>query len=516
MISENKQNWIILGLLVLGALLRIHLYVIGRGLWLDEAMVAVGILRLDLPMITDVLDYRQQAPVGYVLLVKLATVLFGDGPQALRLPALLAGLGVLPLVWYGVRKLRLRFGAQLLVLGLVTVNPYLIYYSNEVKQYSFDALFAAAVLAVFVSDTRWRYLLLLALVTVGLYFSHPLVFVAAAAIVAEWQRGGVGDMRHFFRRILPMGLLFMLFFIAHYFLFVRQSIDAYHTHWYTMNYHREFFMPLNIWNTETLLWYPRTATRFMTHLLYFHLPLFGWVVLFAGATHALLKKGWRPVAVFLILSFGFAAAASSLQLYTLKTPRMMLYGASFMALLVGFGAHAFLQWAEVSVIRVFGPPPRSDLWTRFRTRLQRPLLLGAVAALFVIGVLAPLGVRAWRMLDWQRYGYREEIREVFPRWHREQREGDGTYVHYRVEPIVRYNCVRVGRIPDYPVHDHIPDEHLADSVLTSVGKRGWAFFSGTDFAYRRIEDALNAEYRIRYYWSHDSSAVLLRMEAREE
>ncbi len=491
--TDIQKRWILLGVIVLGTVLRLQLYFIGRGLWLDEAMLAVGIIRYPLPMISHLLDYRQQAAVGYVLLTKLASVLFGDGPMALRLPSILPGLALLPLIVYIVRRLDLRFSAQLLGVVLVAFNPYLISYANEVKQYSLDALMAAAVFGVFVSDGRWRTPGLVLLLTAGVFFSHPLVFVAAAALVAEWIRLGVRDGRMLFRRILPMGALLLLFFAAHYFLFVRQSIDAYHEHWYTMNYHRDFFMPLTFWKLETLLWFPRSATRFMTHLMYFHLPLVGLLLLGAGVIHGLRSSKLRASTVLLVLSIVFAALASSLQLYTLKTPRMMLYAMPLMAVLFAFGLQAVLRMEKA-----------------------RMFVQAATVLVFAVAVLPPLGIRAWRMTDTLRYGYREEVREVFPIWMQEKRPGDGTYVHYRVQPIVHYNCIRTGTVRDYPVHDYIPDEHLADSLIATVGVRGWAFFSNTDLAYQRIQGTLDARYRIRYSWSHDSSAVLLRLEANEE
>lgn len=516
MTIHHPRDWIIPALLLLGVGLRVHLFVLDRGLWLDEAMVAVGIVRLDWAMITDVLDYGQQAPFGYVMLVELSTRVFGEGPMALRLPALLAGLGVLPLAWQAVRSLRLAFGAQVLAVALVSVNPYLIYYANEVKQYSSDAFFSLALIVVFLlRDGPGRTVLLALLLTVGLFFSHPLIFTAAAVLIAEWMRRGPRNGRALLRHILPLGFLVLLFFSAHYFLFVRQSIAAYHDHWFTMNYHREFFMPLDFWNPDTILWYPRMALRFMTHLQYFHVPVFGWLVLSVGVVAGLWRSRWRAVTIAVLLAFVFAGVASALQLYTLKTPRMMLYAMPFMALLLALGVHVLLTRADTPQVRVFGPSSRFRILASFRDRYQRPVLLLTVTLVFAIGVLAPLVVRAWRMLDQRRYGYREEIAEVFPIWQERRAAGDGTYVHYRVQPIVHYHCLRAGMARPYPVHDHIPGAQFADTLITTVGPRGWAFFSTTDLAYRGIIDRLEREYRINALWSHDSSAVLLRLEAVE-
>src|SRR4029453_15341079 len=88
------------------------------------------------------LHLGQAAPPGYLFLVQLTTSLLGISEPALRLPALVAGILMLPLAWLAARRV-LPHRAALLALALLALSPLLIYYSNEVKPYAFDGMVAA-------------------------------------------------------------------------------------------------------------------------------------------------------------------------------------------------------------------------------------------------------------------------------------------------------------------------------------------------------------------------------------
>ncbi len=84
-------------LVALGIILRLRQYLANRSLWLDEAMLALNIIHKDFGELVGKLDYEQGAPLGFILLEKLAATLIGDGERALRLLPLLAGCASLVL-----------------------------------------------------------------------------------------------------------------------------------------------------------------------------------------------------------------------------------------------------------------------------------------------------------------------------------------------------------------------------------------------------------------------------------
>jgi NADH:ubiquinone oxidoreductase subunit K len=130
-------RWAPLVFLGLGVAARIRQWLGDRSLWLDEVLVADNIVHRGFWQLTEPLAHYQVAPVLWLELERLATVLFGTGERALRLVPLLAGLLTLGLAWVVARRLLPEVLVPVALL-LVCLHPALIYYSNEVKQYSTD------------------------------------------------------------------------------------------------------------------------------------------------------------------------------------------------------------------------------------------------------------------------------------------------------------------------------------------------------------------------------------------
>lgn len=174
---------------VCGGMFRLYEYFAGRSLWLDEASIALNILRRGYLDLLTPLQYRQAAPVGWLWAEKLATQLFGPSEVALRLIPFLAGIACLPIVYQIGREIQV--GNRGKVIGLFAMvlfafSPKLIYYASEVKQYSSDALCACLVLwsSLRVINERkhaWR----VAFITfpLCLIFSHPSLFTLGGAML---------------------------------------------------------------------------------------------------------------------------------------------------------------------------------------------------------------------------------------------------------------------------------------------------------------------------------------------
>src|SRR5437667_9329062 len=92
--------WVLIGLWVL---LRIGRYADNRSLWLDEVFLANNLIHRSFAELFRPLDYRQGAPILFLLLSKLSITIFGNSEYALRLVALISGLATLP-VLYSVAK----------------------------------------------------------------------------------------------------------------------------------------------------------------------------------------------------------------------------------------------------------------------------------------------------------------------------------------------------------------------------------------------------------------------------
>ncbi len=126
-------------LILLGITIRIYHYLINRSLWLDEAMLSNNIIARNFAGLLEPLDSRQIAPIGFLYVQKIFTILFGENEYALRLLPLLCG--ILSVIFFYL-LLKQVTNEKIVLLGLIffVFGRYLLYYSNEAKQYNLDLL----------------------------------------------------------------------------------------------------------------------------------------------------------------------------------------------------------------------------------------------------------------------------------------------------------------------------------------------------------------------------------------
>jgi len=327
-------------LIALGILLRLRQYLANRSLWLDEAMLALNILHKNLWGLFGKLDYDQGAPLGFLLIEKLAATLFGDGERALRLLPLLAGCASLVLFYFLARDI-LNPPGLLLALAILTFGRHAIYYSSEVKQYSLDS---AIVLALFFlgarlfrpEQTRGAYWILLIAGILAPWFSHPAIFALAAI-------GGVSVLQNIRRwptllATFGLGSAWLISFSILYLV----NLRALAQNRFLFDFWADFFMPLS-WQTPAWIYsilkgalynpgglttfVPRDNT-FINNLL-LTLPF----ILFVIGLLFLLRQNWRYGALFGLTMFA-ALAASALGKYPFGG-RMILFLVPTFALLIG-------------------------------------------------------------------------------------------------------------------------------------------------------------------------------------
>ena len=136
-------NRIAMTLVSLAAALRIALWLQQRSLWIDEARLSLNIASRSYLGLLPPLDYDQTAPLFYLWVERAMVALFGVSEAALRLPALVAGIATVALVYCVAGRLFGR-GAALLATAMAAVSPTLIYFSSEAKQYTVEACVSCA------------------------------------------------------------------------------------------------------------------------------------------------------------------------------------------------------------------------------------------------------------------------------------------------------------------------------------------------------------------------------------
>ncbi len=437
--------WLIIGL---GSILRVAQYLSGRSLWLDEAKLALNIVNRSFSGLLQPLDYDQGAPVGFLMLEKLAVQLFGPGENSLRLLSLFSGILALVLV-YPVATQFLESRAVPVALALFAVLDNLIYYSSEVKQYSTDV--ACALLILFLAMTverkglATRWLVCYALVGAALiWLSHPAIFILAGVGLVSWL--ALVKNRNWIQsgRLAIVGALFVVSFIVSY----RISLNGLLANQSLVTDWSGAFFPFPPRSLANLRWPIDVFFRVFDNPIGLALPGLGAAALIIGAG----SLWFRDRSKFFLLSSPILVTlfASALRMYPFSG-RLLFFLVPILLLFIAEGA-----------VQVRGITPQMSL----------------VAETAVIGLLLfhPT-LAAAKHLVIPRTA--EEIRPVLDYVSEHRQESDVLYVYYSAQYALAYYSQR------YQLSDAIigiearsqPGRYLTELDSLRGNERVWFVFS---------------------------------------
>ena len=134
--SRKTAVLVLAGLMLAGLALRLA---VPRGIWLDEA-ITIHQAHLSLHDLLRNLYYGDRQPPLYHLTLWLTIRAFGDGEFAVRLPSLIAGALVIGVLYELGRELYDR-RTGLFAAAFAAASPLLVWYSQEVRMYTFVTLF---------------------------------------------------------------------------------------------------------------------------------------------------------------------------------------------------------------------------------------------------------------------------------------------------------------------------------------------------------------------------------------
>jgi uncharacterized membrane protein len=286
--------WLVIAI---GTFLRIYRFLQPRGVMHDEAVLNYNILTRNFAALFRPLESNQASPVGFLLLQKSATILFGNSEEALRTVPLIAGIIALPLFYRLAKKLLTPQAALLAVAFLALCEP-AIFFSVDAKQYSTDVLWTILIFSMSLpafsspctqgedkgeGSPRDRQIPLLITGTVLIWFSHPILFVLGAiGLSLAWQHLRAKQWP-LLKLDLATGAAWLASFAINYFTISRHyTASAYLTdYWQTQN----SFAPLPT-SLHNLLWYPqalRDAFEFPVAIAPAGNPHFAWILWLAAA-----------------------------------------------------------------------------------------------------------------------------------------------------------------------------------------------------------------------------------------
>lgn len=358
--------------IVAGAAFRLVHYSLNPSLTLDDAMLSFNIASRSWAGLAHPLAFQQTAPLGFLWVLRAATLVGGLNEFALRVVPVVAGVAIPYGVWLLARRL-LSPGAAVVAAFFAALSPILIQYSISVKPYETDALCAVAVaLATLTTIDRpdWRTWVTLGAVGVAaLLFSTPGVFVLAGcglALALTLRR----------RALLPLtlvGTAWIALFAVLYWTVTRAEAVSPYMQWF---WDHKFLTPAVVLSEPGRAW--DIVQRLPTQVFTGDAPqLFAlilcWFAAVAGVWHVSRTQGAR---VWVLLGpVAFALVASMFRRYPVA-PRLFLFAAPFVAVALAAGV-------ERGRMRVASGPSR--------------FVLDAVLVLWMltIGVLSVNTSRLW-------------------------------------------------------------------------------------------------------------------------
>lgn len=184
LVLEKCLDYVLALLVFLGVATSVVAYAYNRSLWINEAMLAQSVLTRSITrLLATPLDYAQSAPAGYLLVVKLLTMLFGRGEWVLRSISMVSSFASVLLVYLLLRQY-FRVSKPLIGTALLATLPFFVQYSNEFKPYMTDACLALLVVYCYVLYTQKRMSLvgLTVLYSLTIWFSFAAIFIALPVI----------------------------------------------------------------------------------------------------------------------------------------------------------------------------------------------------------------------------------------------------------------------------------------------------------------------------------------------
>ena len=218
-------------IILTGIVLRLVRYLYNPSLWSDESVMAEDIIMRSFPdLFQPSPDWSSKHPVGFLMLVKLAVVTFGNSEYALRIVPLLAGIASL-LLFCKVAQNHIRSEVIPIALGLFAIMDPLVFQSSNIKPYSGDISIALIILlgVHYLQSTNLRTWHIIFFGFVGaamIWFSNTSVFVFSGTGLSltmlylkrkEWDR--------LWKTIFTFSII-AASFIVYYFTYVQNLIES--------------------------------------------------------------------------------------------------------------------------------------------------------------------------------------------------------------------------------------------------------------------------------------------------
>lgn len=452
----NSKAFIWLTIL-LGIFIRFRQYLFNRSLWLDEAFLALNILKLNYIELLTPLLHGQAAPPFFLLLTKLFTEIAGYSEYVLRFLPFICG-AISLILFYPLASYFLHKKVIPIAVGLLSFSYYAIYYSAEFKQYSVDLLITVLLIlfAFKLNESKYtrRHLMYFGgLAILSNWFSHASVFVLAGVglallykILFENEKFDKNKIKiSHLRELIAIGILSITSFALHYFLIIRPVPKG---HFY--EFWAKGFMPFPPLGFSEIKWYLSNGINILKHPLGFNY-LYGIAFIFViiGIGN-FWKRKEKLYFNLLILPIIILMIASALHIYPING-RLILFILPIIYLFISEGIFQFIKY--------FYPH-------------KRIVALSIVIFLLLYPVFNGMSYLIRPIL-------REEIKPIIQYCLENKKEDDKIYVYYGAKTAFEYYTWsrELDILPSVDNNRENPEEYIKDLEETKGQGRVWFIFS---------------------------------------
>nr|MCR4611520.1 glycosyltransferase family 39 protein [Lachnospiraceae bacterium] len=232
-----------------GVIVSIKMNFVGRSLWFDEAALAYSFVQRGFSDLTATgLDLVQSAPVGWLYVLKIICAIFGYTDFVMRVPSILAYLGMLCLTYYISHKI-IKIYYAFAPVAFAASLPLLLQYSNVFKPYISDAFFALLILCLFYwyKEKKLNIFVLAVIWGVILWFSSTACFVEGGVIIASFIVTLINRDKKTIKKdiinLVIIGVIIVVFFGIYYIYWLGKVDDGMHGFWADWSFK---FIPLSM------------------------------------------------------------------------------------------------------------------------------------------------------------------------------------------------------------------------------------------------------------------------------
>ena len=312
-----------------------------RSLWLDEALLVKSICVRDFAgLLEGNLEYGQSSPVGYLMVSKLFTIIFGVRELSFRLYGYLFTIASAIIVYYLAKDALKSKLPLLIVVGYLSVNT-ILNYANEAKPYSSDAFCTLMTFYLY-----WKYrvgkcslLSVCIFMTIAVWFTLGGLFSMAGICIyhffdkiIEYRKKSL-NITSWLKSVLPLlivGVSVLLYYILWLGPASANIEPEAHEYW---DKTRIPLLPTSIEELKSII-------RAFKAIFYIHGNSSIYFLLFFIFSVVKFRKNW--INVSLVITLAIVIVASHLGLYHIES-RLQLGLISLITLYVYYGMSEILS-----------------------------------------------------------------------------------------------------------------------------------------------------------------------------